>query len=59
MVTSALQKYEVILTPSKCSAMYPEQEKIMMLTTVVEKLNDNNIKLSKSIKTTPKKQKLK
>ena len=39
--------------------MYPEQENIMALTTVVKKLKDDNLNLSKSVKTDHNKQKVK
>ena len=43
--TSALNKYEVLLTTRKLNSMSPEQEKILALTAEVTKLNDNNLKL--------------
>ena len=54
-MTTVLNKYEVILTLIQLNSTYPEQEQIMALATVVEKLKYYNIKLSKSIKTDYKK----
>ena len=52
-------KYEVILTSVNWNAISPEQEQIEALNTVLEKLKDDNLNLSKSVKTVPKKHKAK
>ena len=56
-MTADLNKYEVLLTSGNCNTIFPEQYQIVYLTTVVEKLKDNNIKISKLVKTSPGKTK--
>ena len=58
-MTAVFNKYEVLITSKKCNYMYPEQEQIMALTTVVEQIKGDNIKLSKSAKTDCEKHKAK
>ena len=54
-MTAYLNKYEVLLTPVNWKYMSPEQDQIVALITVVDKLKDDNLKLSKSVKIPPKK----
>ena len=49
-MTSALNKFEILRKDKKWNSMYPEQEQIISLASVVEKIKDDNIKLSKSFK---------
>ena len=58
-MTEALNVYDVLITSGKYNGMYPEQEQIVSLTTVVNRLKDDNRKLSKYGKTASRNQKLK
>ena len=49
-MTAVLNKYQVSITSVKWDAICPEQEQILALTTVVEKIKGCNLKLSKSVK---------
>ena len=51
-MTAALNKYEVLLTSVKCNAISSEQEYIIALIYIVKKLNDDNFKLSNTVKKT-------
>ena len=44
---AVLKKYEVILSSVNWNDMYPEQDQIVSLTIVVEKLKYNNLNISK------------
>ena len=54
-MTSALNNYEVLLTSEKWNKITLEHEQIVELTTVVDKLKDNNQIISKLFKTAPRK----
>ena len=53
LITSALNKFEILRKYNKWNTMSPDQEQIVALASVVEKLKENNINLSKSFKTLP------
>ena len=53
LMTSALNKFEIMRKYNKWNTMSPDQEQIVALASVVEKLKENNLKLSKSFKTLP------
>ena len=55
LITVALNKYEVFLASRKQNMMSPKQEHIMALTTVVEKLKDDNFNISNYFNTDPNK----
>ena len=52
-MTSALNKFKILKKDNKWNSMSPEQEQITALASIVEKLKDNNLKLSKIFKTSP------
>ena len=57
LMTSALNKFEILRKYNKWNTMSPDQEQIVDLASVVEKLKENNLKLSKSFNTlSPKRQ---
>ena len=58
-MTTVLNKYKVLLTAGKFNVMYPEQEQIIALNTVIDKLKYDNLKVFKYIDTYPKNQKVK
>ena len=51
-----INNYEVLISSGKWNVIYPKEYQIVDLTTVMEKLKDDNPKLSKSVKTAPKNQ---
>ena len=53
LITSALNKFKILRKDNKGNSMYLEQEKIISLASVVDKLKDKNLKQSKSFKTSP------
>ena len=53
LMTSTLNKFKILKKDNKWNSMSPEQEQIVALAYVVEKLKDNNIKISKSFKISP------
>ena len=53
LMTSALNKFEILRKDNKWNTMPTEQEQIISLASVVEKLKDENLKLSKSFNTSP------
>ena len=53
MMTSALNKFKILEKDNKWDSMSPEQKQIVALAYIVEKLKENNIKLSKIFKTLP------
>ena len=50
-MTSNLNKFEIIQKENKWKPMSLEQEKIIAIASLIEKLKDNNINLSKIFKT--------
>ena len=52
-MTSALNNFEILRKDNKWNSMSLEQEHIIALVFVVEKLNNDNLKLSKSFKSSP------
>ena len=59
-MTFNFNKFEILWKYNKWNSMSPEQEQIIALASFVEKLKDNNLKLSKIFKTlTPRKGKIK
>ena len=57
LMTTAFNKYKVLLTSEQWYYMSPEQEHIVSLTTVTEKVKDDNLKLSNYVKKSPKNKK--
>ena len=55
LMDTDIKKYEFLLTSENWNAMYPEQEQIRDLTTVLEKIKDDNLKLYNYEKIYPKK----
>ena len=53
LMTSALNNFEILRKDNKWNTMPTEQEQIISLASVVEKLKDENLKLSKSFNTSP------
>eukprot|EP00957_Ditylum_brightwellii_P105172 8017080-Ditylum_brightwellii.AAC.2 len=51
IMTSANTKYKILKQQGTWNAMLPEQEQIVALTSTVEKLKDDNLKLSQKVKT--------
>ena len=49
-MTAAINKYDILLTSGKRNTIYLEQNHIVTLTAVVEKLKDNNLNIFKYIK---------
>ena len=58
LVNTSLKKCEVIISWGKKNMIYPEEEQIVALTTVVEKTKDDNNKISISANKAPKKQRV-
>ena len=52
-MTSALNKFEILRKDNEWNSMSPNQEQIISLACVVDKIKDNNLKLSKSFKLSP------
>ena len=52
-MTSDLNKFDILRKNKKWNSISPEQEKIMALASVVDKIKDDNLKLSKSFKSSP------
>ena len=52
-MTSALNKLEILRTDNKWNSISPEQEQIIALASVVDKLRDDKLNLSKSFKISP------
>ena len=52
-MTSALNKFEILRKDNKWNSMSPEQEKITALASIVDKLKDGNLNISKIFKTSP------
>ena len=50
-MTSDLNKFEMLRKDNKWNYMSPEQEQIIALSSVVEKLKDKTLKLAKNFKT--------
>ena len=53
LMTSALNKFEILRKYNKWNTMSPDQEQIVALASVVEKLKEKILKLSKSFNTLP------
>ena len=53
LITSALNKFEILRKDNKWNFMSPEQEKIIDLASAVEKLKDDNQNLSNNFKSSP------
>ena len=53
LMTSTLNKFEILRKVKRWNSMYPEQEQIIVLDSAVEKLKDDNLKLSKNSNTLP------
>ena len=53
LITSVLNKFETLRKDNKWNSMSPEQEQIISLASVVEKLKDDNLNLSKIFKYSP------
>ena len=53
LMTSDLNKFDILRKNKKWNSISPEQEKIMALASVVDKIKDDNLKLSKSFKSSP------
>ena len=49
-MTPSLNKFEIMRKDNKWNSTYPEQEQIISLASVLEKLKDDNLKLSKNFK---------
>ena len=56
-MTPALNKYEVLFTSGNWNTVPTEQEQILVLVTVMEKLKYDNLKLFKSVEKSPKRKK--
>ena len=54
-MTDAMKKYEVLLPLVKWNEIPPDQEKIVALASIAEKLDNNNLKLTRSVKSALKK----
>ena len=54
LMTLALNKYENLLTENKWKALSPEQEQLVALSAQFDKLKDENLRLSKAIKSNKK-----
>ena len=52
-MTSALSKFEILRKDNKWNSMPPEQDQIIALVSVVEKLKDDNLNIFKSFKESP------
>ena len=52
-MTYDLNKFKILRKNNKWNSVSPKQEQIIALASVIEKLKDGNIKLSKSFKTSP------
>ena len=50
LITSVLNKFETLRKDNKWNSMSPEQEQIISLASVVEKLKDDNLNLSNIFK---------
>lgn len=50
LMTPALNKYKILTSTDQWNAVSAKQEQIIALTSTVEKLKDDNLKLAKSIK---------
>ena len=50
LMTSALNKFEILRKDNKWNYMSPEQDKIIAFASIVEKLKDDNLKLSNNFK---------
>ena len=53
LMTSALKKFKILRNYNKWNTMSPDQEHIVALSYVVEKLKEKNLKLSKIFNTLP------
>ena len=53
LMTSALNKFDILRKDNKRNSMSPKQEQIIALAYVVKKLKEKNLKLSKSFTTSP------
>ena len=52
-MTSGLNKFKIMRKDNNWNSMSPKQEQIIALASIVRKLKDNNLKLSKRLKTSP------
>ena len=52
-MASTFKKLEILRKDNKWNSMSPDQEKITSLASSVEKLKDDNLKLSNSFNTSP------
>ena len=52
-MTSAVKKYNILLKDNKCNSVSPDQEQNFALTSVINKLKDDNLKLAKNFKSVP------
>ena len=53
LMTSSLNKYEILCKDNKWKSMSPEQEQIIALASVVKKLKYDNLKLANNFKSAP------
>ena len=53
LMTSDLNKFDILRKNKKWNSIPPEQEQIIALVSVVEKLKDDNLNLSKSFNSSP------
>ena len=52
-MTFVLNKFEILRKDNKCNSMSPEQDQIIAIASVVEKLKDDNLELFNSFKSSP------
>ena len=53
LMTSALNKFEILRKYNKRNSVSPEQEQIISLASLVEKLKDDNLNLANNFNTSP------
>ena len=52
-MTSVLKRFKILRKDNKWKSMSPEQEQIIAFASVVEKIKDENLNLSKIFRTSP------